>query len=118
MITTEPVATLLVNHGQTCLDAVRSAGLPLAGPTSVVAVRERNRADPGPLLGTGRQPGCRRGRPPPLPEGLSILRHSTAHLLAQAVQWSSLARSWGSDLPSRMASTTTSRSRSPSSPRP
>jgi threonyl-tRNA synthetase len=78
----EPVA---VPAGTTAADAVAAAGLPRAGPDAVVVVRTPDgrlrdlswaadhdlEVEPVPMSS---------------PDGLDVLRHSTAHVLAQAVQ--------------------------------
>ena len=49
-------------------------------------------------------------------EGLAVLRHSTAHVLAQAVQEVNPRPGWASARPCATASTTTSTSRTRSTP--
>jgi threonyl-tRNA synthetase len=79
------VDRVVVAAGTTAADAVKAAGLPLTGPKAIVVVRD----------GTGRlrdldwSPAVEtQVEPVPIdsPDGLSVLRHSTAHVLAQAVQ--------------------------------
>ncbi len=79
---TEP---LRVTAGTTCAEAVAAAGLPSRGPEAVVVVRDAEGAlrdlawapesdvvvDPVPLNS---------------PDGLEVMRHSAAHVMAQAVQ--------------------------------
>jgi threonyl-tRNA synthetase len=79
---TEPV---VVAAGTASADAVVAAGLPTTGPTAVVVVR-----DPaGRLRDLAWTPEIDTTVEPVTidsPDGLSVLRHSTAHVLAQAVQ--------------------------------
>jgi threonyl-tRNA synthetase len=84
---TSPVAVdpVVVPAGTTCADAVAAAGLPAAGPNAVVVVRDPS----GRLRDLDWAPDEEVPvEPVPLdsPDGLSVLRHSTAHVLAQAVQ--------------------------------
>jgi threonyl-tRNA synthetase len=79
------VEPLVVPAGTTAADAVAAAGLRLAGPDAIVVVRTPDgrlrdlswvadddlRMEPVPMSS---------------PDGLQVLRHSTAHVLAQAVQ--------------------------------
>ncbi|MEV6633415.1 threonine--tRNA ligase [Actinoplanes sp. NPDC051470] len=78
-------APLVVPAGTTAGDAVTTAGLPANGPKAIVVVR-----DPGgrlrdldwaPELDTEVTPVALDE-----PDGLNVLRHSAAHVLAQAVQ--------------------------------
>ncbi|MER5197933.1 threonine--tRNA ligase [Streptomyces sp. NPDC002755] len=74
-----------VPAGGSCADAVATTGLPRTGPNAIVAVRDAG----GRLRDLSWQPGEEADVVPvPLssPDGLDILRHSTAHVLAQAVQ--------------------------------
>ncbi|HEY2947157.1 MAG TPA: threonine--tRNA ligase [Micromonosporaceae bacterium] len=76
---------VVVSAGTTVADAVAAAGLPTAGPKAVVVVRDpagRLRdLDWAPEVGTEVTPVAIDE-----PDGLTVLRHSTAHVLAQAVQ--------------------------------
>jgi threonyl-tRNA synthetase len=76
---------VVVPAGTTAADAVAAAGLPAAGPRAIVVVRDpagRLRdLDWMPELDTEVTPV-----PMDSPDGLNVLRHSTAHVLAQAVQ--------------------------------
>jgi len=76
---------LVVPAGTTAADAVAAAGLPAAGPKAIVVVREESGhlrdLDWSPELDTEVTPV-----PLESPDGLNVLRHSTAHVLAQAVQ--------------------------------
>ena len=79
------VDPVVVPAGTTCADAVAAAGLPTTGPRAVVVVRDRD----GRLRDLSWAPAEETTvEPVPLdsPDGLAVLRHSTAHVLAQAVQ--------------------------------
>jgi threonyl-tRNA synthetase len=79
---TDPV---VVPAGTTSGEAVAAAGLPAAGPNAVVVVRDPS----GVLRDLDWAPDAEtRVEPVTLssPDGLNVLRHSTAHVLAQAVQ--------------------------------
>jgi threonyl-tRNA synthetase len=76
---------VVVPAGTTCADAVAAAGLPMAGPRAVVVVR----APDGRLRDLDWVPEAELAvEPVPVDsaDGLAVLRHSTAHVLAQAVQ--------------------------------
>ncbi|HWG97845.1 MAG TPA: threonine--tRNA ligase [Pilimelia sp.] len=76
---------VVVPAGTTAADAVAAAGLPAAGPQAVVVVRDAD----GRLRDLNWAPEVDTTvTPVPLdsPDGLAVLRHSTAHVLAQAVQ--------------------------------
>ena len=80
-----PLDRVVVPAGTTCADAVAAAGLPSAGPDAIVVVRDPQ----GRLRDLDWTPDeDTEVEPVPLdtPDGLNVLRHSTAHLLAQAVQ--------------------------------
>jgi len=72
--------------GEPCAGTLGAAGYPLDGPRAVVVVREAATGrlrdlDWAPAQDTLVQPV-----PVDSPDGLAVLRHSTAHVLAQAVQ--------------------------------
>ncbi|MBB4745552.1 threonyl-tRNA synthetase [Actinoplanes octamycinicus] len=76
---------LVVPAGTTAADAVAAAGLPATGPKAVVVVREAD----GRLRDLHWSPAADTEVTPvaiDTPDGLDVLRHSTAHVLAQAVQ--------------------------------
>ncbi|WIM94765.1 threonine--tRNA ligase [Actinoplanes oblitus] len=76
---------LVVPAGTTAADAVAAAGLPANGPKAVVVVREAD----GRLRDLTWTPAADTEVTPVAidePDGLDVLRHSTAHVLAQAVQ--------------------------------
>ncbi|HEV8173881.1 MAG TPA: threonine--tRNA ligase, partial [Actinoplanes sp.] len=76
---------VVVPAGTTAADAVAAAGLPAAGPKAIVVVRDPSGRlrdlDWIPELDTEVAPVAIDE-----PDGLNVLRHSTAHVLAQAVQ--------------------------------
>jgi threonyl-tRNA synthetase len=82
----EPVVEPLhVPAGTTCAAAVEAAGLPTHGPDAVVVVR----APDGTLKDLTWAPEADTDVEPVTmssPDGLAVLRHSSAHVLAQAVQ--------------------------------
>jgi len=80
---------VVVPAGTTCGDAVAAAGLPTTGPQAVVVVRDVSAGPDGPLRDLSWTPEVDTPvLPVPIdsPDGLAVLRHSTAHVLAQAVQ--------------------------------
>jgi threonyl-tRNA synthetase len=75
-----------VPTGTTAEDALRAAGVPVDGPSGAVVVRD---AATGELKDLAWSPAGDAEVEPVLidsPAGRSVLRHSTAHVLAQAVQ--------------------------------
>ena len=107
-------APVVVPAGTTAADAIARAGLPTTGPRAIVVVRDPD----GNLRDLSWVPESdTEVEPVPLdsPDGLNVLRHSTAHVLAQAVQDLYPRRSSASGRRLRTASTTTSTcgSRSP-----
>ncbi|MCI4065374.1 threonine--tRNA ligase [Micromonospora sp. R77] len=76
---------VVVATGTTAADAVAAAGLPMTGPKAVVVVRDPQ----GQLRDLDWTPAQEVTVEPVTldsPDGLNVLRHSTAHVLAQAVQ--------------------------------
>ncbi|MEV0724528.1 threonine--tRNA ligase [Micromonospora purpureochromogenes] len=76
---------VVVAAGTTAADAVAAAGLPMAGPKAIVVVRDPQ----GVLRDLDWKPAEEISVEPVTldsPDGLNVLRHSTAHVLAQAVQ--------------------------------
>ena len=76
---------VVVAAGTTAADAVAAAGLPMNGPKAVVVVRDAQ----GRLRDLDWAPDADATVTPVAidePDGLNVLRHSTAHVLAQAVQ--------------------------------
>ncbi len=83
--TAAPAEPVVVPAGTTAGDAVAAAGLPGAGPRAIVVVRDAT----GRLRDLDWVPETDTPvAPVPLdsPDGRTVLRHSTAHVLAQAVQ--------------------------------
>ena len=80
------VDRVVVPAGTTSADAVAAAGLPTTGPKAIVVVRDADRH--GCATWTGRPEVDTEVEPVAIdsPDGLNVLRHSTAHVLAQAVQ--------------------------------
>jgi threonyl-tRNA synthetase len=76
---------VVVPAGTTCADAVTAAKLPMAGPNAIVVVRgpdgKLRDLDWAPAAETEVEPVAMSSA-----DGLTVLRHSTAHVLAQAVQ--------------------------------
>ncbi|MEU0552099.1 threonine--tRNA ligase [Micromonospora sp. NPDC005979] len=76
---------VVVAAGTTAADAVAAAGLPANGPKAIVVVRDPQGQlrdlDWAPAEDTTVEPVSLDS-----PDGLNVLRHSTAHVLAQAVQ--------------------------------
>ncbi|WP_433495682.1 threonine--tRNA ligase [Micromonospora sp. CA-248089] len=76
---------VVVAAGTTAADAVAAAGLPMTGPKAIVVVRDPQ----GQLRDLDWRPAEDVAVEPVAldsPDGLNVLRHSTAHVLAQAVQ--------------------------------
>ncbi len=76
---------VVVAAGTTAADAVAAAGLPVTGPTAVVVVRDA-RGQLRDLDWTPAEDATVEPVAIDTPDGLDVLRHSTAHVLAQAVQ--------------------------------
>jgi threonyl-tRNA synthetase len=79
------VDRVVVPAGTTGAEAIAAAGLPTTGPKAVVVVRD----DTGRLRDLDWAPEADAEVEPVAidsPDGLNVLRHSTAHVLAQAVQ--------------------------------
>ncbi len=80
-----PAQTVPVSAGTTALDALREAGIDTNGPAGAVVVRDPDGAlrdlDWAPDAGADVAPVAASS-----PDGLAVLRHSAAHVLAQAVQ--------------------------------
>jgi threonyl-tRNA synthetase len=81
----EPTAPVVVAAGTTAEQALREAGVPLSGRSGAVVVRDAG----GALRDLSWAPAAdTEVEPVPLasPDGRAVLRHSAAHVLAQAVQ--------------------------------
>ncbi len=79
------VDPVVVTAGTTCADAVAKAGLPTSGPKAIVVVRDSS----GQLRDLDWAPESDvtvEAVAIDSPDGLNVLRHSTAHVMAQAVQ--------------------------------
>jgi threonyl-tRNA synthetase len=79
------VDPVVVTAGTTCADAIAAAGLPTSGPAAIVVVRDPS----GQLRDLSWAPSETVEVAPvriDSPDGLNVLRHSTAHVMAQAVQ--------------------------------
>ncbi len=79
------VDPVVVTAGTTCAEAIAQAGLPTSGPKAIVVVRDAS----GQLRDLDWAPSSDESVEPiaiDSPDGLNVLRHSTAHVLAQAVQ--------------------------------
>ncbi|MEP6642281.1 MAG: threonine--tRNA ligase, partial [Gaiellales bacterium] len=80
-----PALPIRVAAGTTALDALREAGAGVDGPSGAIVVRERD----GTLRDLSWQPDVEtevEAVTAASPDGLAVLRHSAAHVLAQAVQ--------------------------------
>ncbi len=79
------VATIAVAAGTTALAALTEAGTPLSGPGGAVVVRDADGVlrdlDWAPEVDAVIEPVTAAS-----PQGLAVIRHSTAHVMAQAVQ--------------------------------
>lgn len=111
------VAPVRVPAGTTAGAAVREAGLPNRGePDAIVVVRDAE----GKLRDLSWVPDSDAEVVPvaaDTEDGRNVIRHSAAHVLAQAVRNCSRPPSSASDRPSPTVSTTTSTCRRPSPPR-
>ena len=82
----EPAQTVRVSAGITALDALREAGVDVSGPSGAIVVRE---PETGVLKDLSWAPDADvevEIVTAASPDGLAVLRHSTAHVMAQAVQ--------------------------------
>ena len=80
------VAPIRVPAGTTAQDALKAAGIPLKGPDGAVVVRNLTTGDLKDLAWTPDADAEVEPVPAASPEGRAVIRHSTAHVLAQAVQ--------------------------------
>ncbi|MCU1657608.1 MAG: threonine--tRNA ligase [Pseudonocardiales bacterium] len=82
---TESAQTVLVAAGTTAFDTLRDAGIDVTGPLGAIVVRDRDGAlhdlDWAPPAAAEVEVVSAAS-----PDGLAVLRHSTAHVMAQAVQ--------------------------------
>src|SRR5690349_8883374 len=79
-------APIRVPAGTTAADALKEAGIPLKGPDGAVVVRDLASGDLKDLAWTPDADAAVEPVPAASPEGRAVIRHSTAHVLAQAVQ--------------------------------
>src|SRR3954466_8712336 len=80
------VAPIRVPAGTTAQDALKAAGVPLKGPDGAVVVRDVVTGDLKDLAWVPDADAEVEAVPAASPEGRAVIRHSTAHVLAQAVQ--------------------------------
>jgi threonyl-tRNA synthetase len=79
-------APIRVPAGTTAQDALKQAGVPLKGPDGAVVVRDLASGDLKDLAWAPESDAEAEPVPAASPEGRAVIRHSTAHVLAQAVQ--------------------------------
>jgi threonyl-tRNA synthetase len=79
-------APIRVPAGTTAQDALKQAGVPLKGPDGAVVVRDLASGDLKDLAWAPEADAEAEPVPAASPEGRAVIRHSTAHVLAQAVQ--------------------------------
>jgi threonyl-tRNA synthetase len=82
----EPAQTVQVPAGTTALDALRAAGVDVNAPSAVVVVRDRASGELKDLSWAPEADTEAELVTAASPDGLAVLRHSTAHVMAQAVQ--------------------------------
>ncbi|MGY1821769.1 threonine--tRNA ligase [Geodermatophilus sp. SYSU D00079] len=80
------VGPVRVPAGTTAQDALKEAGVPLKGPDGAVVVRDVASGDLRDLAWVPDADAEVEPVPAASPEGRAVIRHSTAHVLAQAVQ--------------------------------
>jgi threonyl-tRNA synthetase len=81
-----PVQTVMVPAGTTAADALREAGVELNGPSGAVVVRDLAAGELRDLAWAPQADAEVAPVAAESPDGLAVLRHSTAHVMAQAVQ--------------------------------
>jgi threonyl-tRNA synthetase len=79
-------APIRVPAGTTAQDALKQAGVPLKGPDGAVVVRDLASGDLKDLAWAPESDAEAEPVPAASREGRAVIRHSTAHVLAQAVQ--------------------------------
>jgi threonyl-tRNA synthetase len=84
--TSAATAPIRVTAGTTAQDALKAAGIPLKGPDGAVVVRDLATGDLRDLAWAPEVDAEVEPVPAASPEGRAVIRHSTAHVLAQAVQ--------------------------------
>src|SRR3954462_11466640 len=80
------LAPVRVPAGTTAADALKEAGVPLKGPDGAVVVREVATGDLKDLAWAPDTDASVEAVPAASAEGRAVIRHSAAHVLAQAVQ--------------------------------
>jgi threonyl-tRNA synthetase len=80
------LAPIRVPAGTPAADALKAAGAPLKGPDGAVVVRDLATGELKDLAWTPDADADVEPVPAATPEGRAVIRHSTAHVLAQAVQ--------------------------------
>src|SRR3954462_3424652 len=80
------VAPVRVPAGTTAQDALKAAGVPLKGPDGAVVVRDLATGELMDFAWAPHADAHVEPVPAASPEGRAVIRHSTAHVLAQAVQ--------------------------------
>ena len=80
------LAPIRVPAGTTAADALKEAGVPLKGPDGAVVVRDLASGDLKDLAWAPDAEAQVEPVPAASPEGRAVIRHSAAHVLAQAVQ--------------------------------
>jgi threonyl-tRNA synthetase len=80
------VGPVRVPAGTTAQDALKDAGVPLKGPDGAVVVRDVATGELKDLAWVPDADAEVEAVPAASPEGRAVIRHSTAHVLAQAVQ--------------------------------
>ena len=85
-VASPPAQTVRVSAGTTALDALREAGVDVTGPSGAIVVREPGTGVLKDLSWTPDAETDVEIVTAASPDGLAVLRHSTAHVLAQAVQ--------------------------------
>ncbi|MBB3081972.1 threonine--tRNA ligase [Geodermatophilus sabuli] len=80
------VGPVRVPAGTTAQDALKDAGVPLKGPDGAVVVRDVTTGDLRDLAWVPDADAEVEPVPAASPDGRAVIRHSTAHVLAQAVQ--------------------------------
>jgi threonyl-tRNA synthetase len=81
-----PAQTVRVPAGTTALDALQAAGVDVSGPAGAIVVRETASGQLKDLTWAPKDDADVEVVTAASPDGLAVLRHSAAHVLAQAVQ--------------------------------
>ncbi|MEP7178845.1 MAG: threonine--tRNA ligase [Pseudonocardiales bacterium] len=86
VLSPQPAQTVQVPAGTTALDALHQAGVDLNGPGAVIVVRDPASGELKDLSWAPDVDTLAELVYPASPDGLAVLRHSAAHVMAQAVQ--------------------------------